>query len=364
MSPVDTSQLAADMASIRSYYSGKKAAGGTGEAIMFGSDEPPVERVDMGSHMLNYATGGGAPIGRWTRLYGPWSSGKSLTCWKVIANAQKMGMTCAYYNIEKQFDPIFAALQGVDINNLVVVQGTIMEQIGVKLEKLLGSVHLHVLDSCSSAVSIEELNASMEDWQMGLKARVWGKIFYKVLERFDERENMVILVDQVRDTFGGSGAAQPPGGRFIEHTSSLSISYRKSSWLWYDDNGVLSDGATGSGLSGDVEPDGIEFMARVEKCRVGRPLKTARMRYSFGRVLPDGTKEPGRIDNIYELAQMATYFGVVEKTSAQSSYYKRADGKAFADGSQTKQGVNKLRQVIDGDPDLQDLIVAAYRRHM
>jgi recombination protein RecA len=102
-----------------------------------GDEEPPVGRIPTGSLELDYATGGGVPIGRWSRFYGGPSSGKSVKCWNVIANAQKMGMTCAYYNAEKQFTEDFAKQHGVDTHNLMILQGTVIEDIGEILEGLM-----------------------------------------------------------------------------------------------------------------------------------------------------------------------------------------------------------------------------------
>src|SRR5437879_1762190 len=68
-----------------------------------GSEMAQVERISTGSPMLDYATCGGIPIGRWIRFWGGTSSGKSLCAWNIIREAQRLGMDCCYYNIEKQF---------------------------------------------------------------------------------------------------------------------------------------------------------------------------------------------------------------------------------------------------------------------
>lgn len=310
-------------------------------SIHLGGAHQPIDRISTGSLELDYATGGGIPIGRWTRFYGGFSSGKSLVCWNAIGNAQRMGMTCAYYNIEKQYDEGYVRSLGVDVDGLLLVEGTTIEEVGTKLEALLGVVHVHVLDSLSSAVSIDELNAKLEDWQMGLAARAWGKVFRRANERFDDNENVVIMVDQIRDSFGYGGGVQPPGGRFIEHMSSLTMYFRRGSWLFYDGNGVMvADGAHGSTLSGDTESDGVEYLARVEKSRVCQPLRTARFRYDY-------TKR--RFDELYALVKAAKYFEVIEQ---KGSWWKTPDGESF-------QGEAKIRAYIDGNPEVRAKIVDA-----
>ena len=47
------------------------------------------QRISFGSLALDVASGGGLPWGRVSRLYGPYSSTKSLTAWNVIREAQE-----------------------------------------------------------------------------------------------------------------------------------------------------------------------------------------------------------------------------------------------------------------------------------
>lgn len=327
--PVDPSQLDKTIAKIKETY---------GDVVHRGSERPKLSRIPFDSLELNYATGGGIPIGRFSHLYGGFSSGKSLTCWNVIKNAQQLGLTCVYYDIEKQFEESFVKRTGVDIDALQIVDGTTIEETGVKLEALMGAAHVHVLDSLSSAVSIDELNAKAEEWRPGIAARAWGKILRRALERFDPNDNAVIMVNQVRDVFG-SGGEEPPGGRFIEHTSSLSLYFRRSSWLGRDADGYLSDdNAMGEGISGASEPEGIEYLIRVNKSRVCRPLRTARLRLDFASM------EYDRINEIYKAAK---YFGVLD--------IGKGGWCTLPDGSKI-QGNKKIRQYIEGQPELQKLV--------
>src|SRR3970282_2938754 len=107
----------------------------------YGEDEirsadvyPEINRIPTGSLELDLATGGGIPLGRWCHFYGPLSSAKTLTAWNIIAEAQKMGLECAYYNIEKQFDPVWVKARGIDLSKLHLVDGTTIESVGDKLD--------------------------------------------------------------------------------------------------------------------------------------------------------------------------------------------------------------------------------------
>lgn len=301
--PVDTSGLNTAIEAIRKAYGA--------DAVHAAADTPPVARVPTGSLELDVVTNGGIPIGRWTHMYGGFSSAKSLTCWKIIAECQRMGMDVAYYNVEKQFDAGWTERHGVDIQKLLVVEGSTIEGVGKSLEALMGSVHVHVIDSIAQAVSIDELDSKVEEWRPGISSRAWGKVLRRANDRFDERENIMICVNQVAGAFG-SGAEEPKTGKAVEYLSSLSLHFKRSSWLFLGKDGVLSKtNPAGDSLSGDKEPDGIEFAVRVAKSRVGPPLRSARLRLNF---------RTGEFDEIWALAKAAAYYGVVEKGA--TGWYK------------------------------------------
>ena len=80
-----------------------------------------VEAIPTGSLSLDLALGvGGLPRGRVTEIYGPESSGKTTICLHVVAEAQRMGGTAAYVDMEHALDPTYAAKLGVNVNELYV----------------------------------------------------------------------------------------------------------------------------------------------------------------------------------------------------------------------------------------------------
>lgn len=316
----DPSQLDKVVAAITSQY-------GDG-AVHVGGNAKPVKRIPTGSLELDYATTGGIPFGRFSRFWGSPSSGKTLVSWHTIANAQKMGLTCVYYNAEKQYDEVHAARLGVDVKKLIIVEGTIIEEIGTKMESLLGVANLHVVDSCTSCVALEELEAKVEEWRPGLSARVWGKVLRRVLERFDPDHNAGILVDQARSVIGYGGGEQAPGGKAMEHASSLTLHFRKGKWLYRTDDGFLTDAdVKKKTISENKEQDGQEYVVRVEKSRVGRPGRVARFFYDVDTRQFDLTKE---------YLQAGLFFGVIQ---AKGAYYTMPDGTRLHGKSAVRSGL-------------------------
>jgi len=309
--------------------------------IHFGSEFPDLKRIPTGSLELDAATFGGIPLGRWCHFHGPPGGAKTLTVWNIIKQAQDMGLSCAYYNIEKQFFPEWVAAKGIDLKKLHVVEGTTIEDVGAKLESLLGVINVHALDSLAAAVSVDELAGKTEEWLPGIQARAWGKVLRRANERFDDNDNAVILVNQTRQAFGKfGGGEEPTSGRAVEYISSMSLQFKKSHWLFRDANGVLQqEGSNKDTLTGDSDPEGMEFQIRVAKSRVCKPFGTARMRLDF---------DTGNFDLLWELTKAAAYSGVAERA-----------GSWYSVNGERVQGERKLRELIEKDSDLQEAIKAA-----
>src|SRR5688500_18264024 len=72
-------------------------------------DALQVEVISTGSSGLDLALGvGGVPKGRITEIYGPESSGKTTLTLHIVAEAQKIGGTCAFIDAEHALDPAYA----------------------------------------------------------------------------------------------------------------------------------------------------------------------------------------------------------------------------------------------------------------
>ena len=96
---------------------------GKGAVMRLGENKnlTDIEAISTGSLSLDLALGiGGLPTGRIVEIYGPESSGKTTLTLELIAQAQKMGKTCAFIDAEHALDPVYAAKLGVDCNALLL----------------------------------------------------------------------------------------------------------------------------------------------------------------------------------------------------------------------------------------------------
>ena len=90
---------------------------GKGAVMRMGDhDRQAIPAISTGSLGLDIALGiGGLPKGRIVEIYGPESSGKTTLTLSVIAQAQKMGATCAFVDAEHALDPEYAGKLGVNL---------------------------------------------------------------------------------------------------------------------------------------------------------------------------------------------------------------------------------------------------------
>lgn len=332
-------------------------------AFHAGSEYPKLIRIPFDSTELNMATGGGVPMHRMSRIWGHESSGKSLTTLLLAKNAQNIhlyaqellnseydivkqtaeeilekypdGMTVCLYDIEGSFDKIFAEKIGVDVDKLQVFPDKRIEIVGETLEAALEAAHLHIVDSTAGAVSLDELKASIAEWQRGLKARVWNK----VLDRFKaaiQPDNSIVFVDQVR-VDQRTGALIAPGGKKMAHESSLTIQLKKTSDLFRKEGKLvdkmpqqeknLSD-------TGKAEAVGMEIGAYVTKSRVGQSHRRASMYYE---------KDKSKFDKLHELAKAARWLGIADEYS---------NGRFELPNGEKIHGSEKLKQALAEDEQL------------
>jgi recombination protein RecA len=156
---------------------------------------------------------GGLPMGKFINIYGDSASGKSLFCWKIVANIQKMGGVAWYFDTEHATFPEFVKVLGVDPQKVAPVFGvttiekifrTIMEGLLERKRKNLTNPLVIIIDSMKAVAldsTYEDLdNFSDTGYQSGAKKqRVLGESLQKIMEYIKDENVMFVTVDQVRD---------------------------------------------------------------------------------------------------------------------------------------------------------------------
>jgi recombination protein RecA len=196
---------------------------------------PNVERIPTGVWEFDDATGGGFPMGRYSIVYGPESSGKTNLCYKAVANAQRRPAPCnkvVWIDLEGTFDPTWAALFGVDVDELILIKPAYGEEAVDAMDAVVRAedVALVVLDSLAVVTSTKELEQSVEKFDVGtasiLIKRMCNKIVIgQTIEARRGHHPAVILVNQTRFKIGVmfGDPETMPGGNTMKFLSSLTV---------------------------------------------------------------------------------------------------------------------------------------------
>ena len=191
------------------------------------------ESYPTGSLSLDIALGvGGVPRGRITEIYGPEGSGKTTVCLHVVAEAQRMGGTAAFIDMEHALDPVFAARVGVDIDNLLVSQPDTGEQALEITETLVrsGGVDVIVIDSVAALVPRSEIEGDMGDATMGVQARLMSQALRKLSGAINQTKTAVIFTNQLRQKIGVmfGNPETTTGGQALKFYASIRLDVRRN----------------------------------------------------------------------------------------------------------------------------------------
>jgi recombination protein RecA len=207
---------------------------GKGSIMKMGefTDKMAFDVISTGSIALDLALGvGGLPRGRIIEIYGPESSGKTTLALHVIAEAQKLGGTAAFVDVEHALDPAYAQGLGIDLDNLLVSQPDAGEQALEIAEMLVRSnaVDVVVVDSVAALVTKAELEGDMGDTHVGLQARLMSQALRKLTSAISRSKCVMIFINQMREKIGVmfGNPETTSGGRALKFYASVRLDVRK-----------------------------------------------------------------------------------------------------------------------------------------
>ncbi len=289
-----------------------------------------IDSIPTGSLSLDLALGiGGIPRGRITEIYGPESSGKTTLCQHIVAEAQKLGGTAAYVDMEHALDPTYAAKCGVDIDNLLISQPDTGEQALEITETLVrsGAVELVVIDSVAALVPRSEIEGDMGDAQMGAMARLMSQALRKLSGAINQTKTSVVFTNQLRMKIGVmfGNPETTTGGNALKFYASVRLDVRRI-----------------QSIKIGAEIVGNRTRVRVVKNKVAPPFRTA----EFDIMYNEGISKVG------DLIDLATQLEIVDKRGAFFSYGDTRLG----------QGRENSKEFLRQNPDLANEIELVIRQ--
>ncbi len=294
---------------------------GKGSIMRLGTDQKlDVPVISTGSLSLDMALGvGGMPRGRVVEVFGPESSGKTTLTLHVVANAQKLGGTAAFIDVEHALDPDYAKRLGVNLDTLLVNQPDTGEQ-ALEIAELLtrsNAVDIIIVDSVAALVPKAELEGQMGDSHVAIQARLMSQALRKLTSVIAKSKTCLIFINQIREKIGVmfGNPETTPGGRALKFYSSVRVDIRRI--------GSIKDGE---------HIIGNRVRAKIAKNKVAAPFKKAEFDIMFNQ----GISRSGDVVDLGVEAQ------IVEKSGTWFSYGEIRLG----------QGRENTKKFLESKPEL------------
>jgi recombination protein RecA len=278
-------------------------------------------------------TGGGWPVNQWSEIIGEESSGKTALAYKTIAANQEINPDwIAMWVAAEEFVPEYAKAIGVDLSRLWVVETNVMEQAYDLVNRALENraVDCIVIDSLPALVPGDEAEKAMEEFTMGLGARLTGKFFRKSSK--SQKRSMIVedractglMINQWRDKIGVlyGDPRTTPGGKAKNYHYFIRMEVKRDEWIKEKDEIV-----------------GQTMRARTLKNKTYRPQQVALVDFYFAEC--NGFKM-GQFDTIKDIVNICISIDVITRAGAYYSY-----------GDQKWQGKDALVLAVREDLDMQ-----------
>jgi recombination protein RecA len=288
-----------------------------------------VEAISTGSLGLDIALGiGGLPKGRIIEIFGPESSGKTTLSLHCLAEAQKIGGTCAFVDAEHALDPIYARKLGLNLDSLLISQPDTGEQALEIADTLVrsGAVDVLVIDSVAALTPKAELEGEMGDSLPGLQARLMSQALRKLTGSISKSKCMVIFINQIRMKIGVmfGNPETTTGGNALKFYASVRLDIRRIGQIKNGDDVV-----------------GNQTRVKVVKNKVAPPFKQVEFDITYGE----------GISKVGELVDLGSKANVIEKSGAWFSFK----------GERIGQGRENAKLYMKQNPKIAAEIEAAIR---
>ena len=253
---------------------------------------------------LNRALGGGLNTGATHLFWGTPSVGKTTMCFRIIAEAQKLGYRPVIIDSESSYNDAYAAKCGINIDDVVIIQSTIVEDI---MKNLIGYLtddkekHIFLFDSLSNIIKEEFYDKPEGGKAMGLQSRSQGYLLQKLVNYLHKERNIMLFVaHQTVDLSGMFAVTKAKMGNTVHHNMhnivKLFLSMSKSEMEREENNMITSQRATWT----------------VEKTKQIPTIGATGYYY----VLP----QEGRIDQEREIIDIAIEMDIIQRKGAWYSY--------------------------------------------
>lgn len=292
-----------------------------------------IPRITTGVLAFDLMLGGGWPVNQWSEIIGDESSGKTALAYKTIAANQAADPEwIAMWVAAEEFVPEYAAAIGVDLERLWVVETNVMEHAYDLILRAMENraVDCIVVDSLPALVPGDEAEKMMDEFSVGLGARLTGKFFRKSSKAQkrslirEDRGCTGLIINQWREKIGVlyGDPRTTPGGKAKNFHYFARVEVKRDEWIKEKD-----------------EPVGQTIRARTMKNKTYRPQQVAQVDFYFTDY---GTFRLGDFDVIKDIVNICIATEIITRAGAYYNY-----------GDQKWQGKDALVAHVRGDLTMQ-----------
>ena len=298
--------------------------------LRYASTLQTFQRVGTGSLAYDLALGGGWPLNVWNEIVGLESHGKTVMAMKTLAaQMQRDPNYKALWVASEDFNAEWARMLGMDTERTVLAATNVMEEAYTIMVEGLDSQLFDavVLDSYPALVPTAEAEAAIEDWQVGIGARLTNKLMRvstpAMRREPDERNCLCLIINQWRDRIGVTygDPRTTPGGKQKNFSYFTRVEVVRDGWV---ERNKVKVGQT--------------MKIRTMKNKTAPPSRVAVTDFYFDNCSPF---KAGEYDIVAEVWNIATTYDVITRAGAWFSY-----------GGQRWNGKEPVLQSLREDLDL------------
>lgn len=306
-----------------------------------GKEGTPTDFTDFistGATMLDIAVSnrpnGGIAVGRITELTGLEGSGKSLVGAQLIANTQRRGGVAVLIDTETATNPEFFKAVGIDMNKLVYVHLSTVEDIFDAITNIIEKVRTGketdklvtiIVDSVAAASTKKEMEADFgKDGYATDKAIIISKAMRKITGLLGRERIALVFTNQLRQKMNAPAFSDPwttSGGKAIAFHASTRIRLSLIGKIQDTNKNVV----------------GVHVKAVVVKNRLGPPHRTAQFDIYFDRGIDDYGSWLDVLKDNGLVKQSGAWYTLVDDTTGEEIKFQSKEFPAILEANTARK---------------------------